>query len=140
MEALRIQPPKPSARSMLSPLFPRSPSSAARKKAPPLVSRSGRENANPNVYNDPPPSPSPLLAGKASPRRADGVLRKERPRLVDALPGDDVSPDPSDPSVKVSAFFNSYPLDCDHFNFPIEEDPSFKTLAAMYVVPRNCRC
>ncbi|XP_064943400.1 kinesin-like protein KIN-12C isoform X1 [Musa acuminata AAA Group] len=101
MEALRIQPPKPSARSMLSPLFPRSPSSAARKKAPPLVSRSGRENANPNVYNDPPPSPSPLLAGKASPRRADGVLRKERPRLVDELPGDDVSPDPSDPSVKV---------------------------------------
>ncbi|CAL9100397.1 unnamed protein product [Musa textilis] len=101
MEALRIQPPKPSSRSMLSPLFPRSPSSAARKKAPPLVSRSGRENANPNVYNGPPPSPSPLLAGKASPRRADGVLMKERPRLADTLPGDVVSPDPSQPSVKV---------------------------------------
>ncbi|KAJ8479321.1 hypothetical protein OPV22_023048 [Ensete ventricosum] len=101
MEALRIQPPNPSSRSMLSPLFPRSPSAAARKKAPPPVSRSGRENANPNVYNDPPPSPSPLLAGKASPRRADGVLRKERPRLDDALPGENVSPDPSDPSVKV---------------------------------------
>ncbi|WOL02560.1 hypothetical protein Cni_G11279 [Canna indica] len=103
METLRIQSPKASARSILSPLISRSPSAAGgRWKASPLASRSGRENANPNEQIAPPTSPSLPFSPKASTRKANGLLREQLSAPVDeSMSGADRSLEHSEPSVKV---------------------------------------
>ncbi|XP_042462121.1 kinesin-like protein KIN-12C [Zingiber officinale] len=100
MEALRVQSPKSSVRSILSPLRSRSPSGAGRKRASPLASRSGSENENPNTQIEPPNSPSSFTR-KALPHPTDGLPLQKQSGVADELRGSDGSLDPSGSSVKV---------------------------------------
>ncbi|XP_074589647.1 kinesin-like protein KIN-12C [Curcuma longa] len=101
MEALRVQSPKASVRSILSPLRARSPAGAGRKRASPLASRSGSENENPNAQIETPNSPSNFTR-KALPHPTDGLPLKKQSGVVDELRGSDGSLDPSGSSVKVA--------------------------------------